>query len=318
MSTFDYFAVALVLAGIIAVLSTVVSHTLKFSVQVEPLIEWVVIRSLDGEIRALGAGTHSLQPGWKKVDRVPTSIQRTSETGEEVRTLNSVRLSLDEQLNFVAGHRMTLIPGTNDCFDVNQGTIEREMVIRASTSIDPGQPTQTASIREQVKLAVDAACEVVFGCYTDEEIFSPSRKKPSVPKTPILGMKPEKVDSVSELYIRLSECIKRTANRSLEKIGIGLTDLMITNLRYLDPELQKVAESDRRKVMIAKATRRMNKLSPEAAANLHHREQIMVGEPGFSEVAAAQAKADAVRAIGKGMENLANGIKDAVKELKKP
>jgi hypothetical protein len=314
MSAFDVFAIVLIIGGTAIVLSTVISHTLKFSVQVEPLIEWVVIRSLDGEIRALGAGTHSLQPGWKEVDRVPTSIQEFSETGEEVRTQNSIRLALSARLNFVAGRKMTpaLVGPPPDWFDIDNASavVTESMVIRASTSIDPGKPTRVASIREQVKLAVDAACEEVFGCYSDEELLGPDVKKPWVPTNSIPGMARKKAKSTSELFPLLSEYIRRVANRSLEKIGVGVISITITNLRYLDQKLQDATESKRRKIMLVQTAQevksRLTELSDHAS--------LLVGDTEFATLTAAEAEAqgriEAARAMRDGMTNLANAAKD--------
>jgi len=312
-----YLIVFLLIVGAIIFVSTGFGDFFKYSVQVEPRIQWVVIRNLNGEIDALGEGTHYLQPSWKEVDRVPTSIQRSTETGEEVRTQNSVRLALDEQLNFVAGHRMTPIQDNNvdtDWFEVDPVVIDKEMVIRASTSIDPGKPTQVASIREQVKLAVDAACEQVLGFYNDEQLFSPSNQPTPVlvPTIAIPGMAPRTVNSVSELYEALSEYIRRVTNRSLARIGIGLTSITITNLRYFDPKLQEAAEAKRRKVMFAQTAIAAKDALPDRGQGMSTQELLLVGDERFADVAAAIAEADgrvaSARAFKDGMVSIANAM----------
>lgn len=312
--------IIIALVGIAIALAFVANHTFRSSIQVRPRIERVVIRNIKGDLKVLGEGTHSLLPGWKEIDRVPISIQESSETGEEVKTINSIRLSLDERLLFVAGHQMTLAPGTTDWFDIDDSVATKdptsdEMVILASTSIDPGKVTQPESIKKQVKLAVDSAYEVVFGMYTDEEILSPDKEGLLVPKNPIPGMPQRPATSISDLYDYLSEAIRRVANRSLAKIGIGLISVKITNLRYFEKNLQDATEKERRNTMLAEAA---NKTRLQLR-DLNDQEALLVGENAdFAKLASARAMQQGMSAIAGAIVSAAHDLRGVIPPPKDP
>lgn len=288
------FGLILVFSGILAIAVTAFAHAMRYSVFVKPKVEWVVISSINGGIKALGPGTHALSPGWAEVGRIPTNIQENSEEGEEVRTKDSIRLAITERLNYVAGHAMVPIAPINaGWWDfATPDRVDPDMVVLASTSIDPGKRTELSSIYEQIRLAVDAACEEVFGLYTAVQLLSPStaRQKPIIPNKviPGLGLAPKAVDNVPEVLQRLAAVIRMRANRTLHLVGVGLSDLIFTNIRYFDLDLQTTAEKGRKGVMLAENAKKTLAALP-ADHDLTVREALAIGGPDYQALAVAQA-----------------------------
>lgn len=345
------FELLLVIGAILLVVGTAAQQSLRYKINVKGQVEWAIVEDIDGHLTALPPGAHSLAPGTKESDRVPINIQERQETGEEVKTSDGIRLALDERLNFVAGHRMNNLGG--GWFDFaplgpdGMPAIDQRMVILASVSINPGEKTDVKGIYEQIKLAVDAAAEVVFGRYKCNQLLNvttiPPAERPHVPDVDIPGLPwgptlgNNVVSTTRDLYIRLSAMIRAEANRSLSAIGIGLRDLAITNLRYFDPKLQEASESGRRKVMLAEQARQTLAALPDPAG-LTIREALVLGDAEYGQVAvsqltlkaaeataaaaiaAAQASAggyvQAAQALAGGAEALANAAKNVNINLK--
>lgn len=306
------FELLIIVIAFLLVAGTAVQQSLCYKINVKGQVEWAIIEDIDGHLTALPPGAHSLAPGTKETDRVPINIQERQETGEEVKTSDGIRLALDERLNFVAGHKMFDQGG--GWFDFaplgcdGKPVIDPNMVILASVSINPGEKTDVKGIYEQIKLAVDAAAEVVFGRYKVNQLLNVCSvalaERPHVPNVDIPGLPwgptagNNVVDNTRDLYIRLSAMIRAEANRSLATIGIGLRDLSITNLRYFDPELQKTSEAGRKKKMLAEQLEATLSALPDRR-DLTAREALVLGDVEFGQVAVSQLNLNAAQATAR-------------------
>lgn len=296
MSASDVFGVILILIGITTFFVIVFSEACKFSINVSPH-EWVVISNTRGEIDALEKGVHSLSPDWKELDRVPITIRQLSKTEVHFVTSNSIRMVFNVWSSFVVGHSMSIIPETENWFEVDQKTVDKKMVIRASSSASFRISTGATALDDHVRLALRVACGMILCNYTDEELLGISDAKPLAPKTYVAGIKPICVESAPELHAILSEYIRRVANQDLEKTGVGLINVSITSPRYQDPKLQNLIESGRYRLLILDAVNLVETRLPGSLDGLSIQEKMCLGEPEFAAAAIAQTKVDIAKAV---------------------
>lgn len=320
-------AMAIVVFGILIAMA--IAHTLQNSVDVKAGVEWAVIADINGNLDALGYGTHSIPPGWKEVDRIPTNVQELSEKGEEVGTAgDNVSVALDEFVTYCAGHKLEdrgdgwfVFKDPDDVDD----DVDKETVILASTKIDPGKITELTSIEKMIKEVVDSSFEDVFRLYTPDQLVAlatitkdadrPDTDRPLVPNVVMPELlNCERMSDSKELRRRLAIMVKNIANQQLWKYGLGVIDIKITNLRYFNPKLQAAAESGQEKILIARNIKKVLDELPDAE-KITQREALLLGNPTFSDVAVAQLKKESAKILADGGITAAASIVEAVKNI---
>ena len=296
-------AMAIVVFGILIAMA--IAHSLQNSVDVKAGVEWAVIADINGNLDALGYGTHSIPPGWKEVDRIPTNVQEMVEKGEEVGTSqDNVSIALDEFVTFCAGHQLRKREKDDWYEFVDLEKPDKKTVILASNKIDSGKITELSSIREMVGKIVDAAFEEVFRMYTPDQILNTKHLKPAdlpwVPHIPMPELpKREQIGDTDELHRRLAIMVKNIANQQLWKYGLAVIDIRITNLRYFSAKLQAAAESGQEKLMIARNMEKVLEALPKDG-KISLREAILLGDPTYADVAVAQLNKEAAKLLAKG------------------
>lgn len=271
----------------------------------------VIQNVLTGNITVLGPGSHPTAPWWKELERVdlnrePVSVPSKEHSAEEVKTSDGIRLLIEYRLDMLSGRPFHPDTGALGVYDPvtkiltkinvdDPAAVRDEEVVLAVTRIDFKQ--RETRIRDIVK----ASLEAELGHYKADELMTPEKNQPEVPKGPPPG---PKVTSTADLYKELAALIEALANRGLLFVGINIVDFKITNLRFADDKLQQALENAKRIAKLREAALQAQYADPslKGGDRISYREALAAGTDQYGTV----TQAEAGRAFG---EALADGLK---------